>query len=260
MTAPSLRGRQIGVTRPAAQCGELAEQIRRRGGRALIDPLIVIVPISDSAEIRAAREGLDDFDIAFFVSPNAVECGLAAMAREGGWPDRLKVATVGEGSARALYRRGFDEVLAPRSGADTEAVLALPEFAPAALHGRKVVVFRGEGGRELFGDSVRERGAAVCHVACYRRRAPDGGGARLLSAAAAGALDALIMTSSEAASNLLALVGRDAIARLAEVVVFAPHERIAERCRQIGFCRIVTTAPGNDGLLAALDAHFASVG
>ncbi len=64
---------------------------------------------------------------------------------------------------------GFAEVIAPQDGFDSEAVIALPEFAADAVRGRKVLIFRGDGGRELLADTLRERGASVEYVTCYRR-------------------------------------------------------------------------------------------
>ena len=48
---------------------------------------------------------------------------------------------------------GFANVIAPQDGFDSEAVIALPEFAADAVRGRKVLIFRGDGGRELLADT-----------------------------------------------------------------------------------------------------------
>lgn len=258
--AGTLAGRLIAVTRPAAQAVALAEAIRARGGEVLIQPLIRIVPVGDSPELSALRDRLDDFDLAFFVSPNAVEHGLAAILAHRPWPRRLTVATVGEGSRRQLAAHGFPAAIAPSDGADSEAVLRLPEFAPDALAGRRLVIFRGDGGRELLADTVRARGAEVLSVTCYRRLPPEGDGAALLAAAGAGRLDALTLTSSEALTNLVTLIGAAGVDRLAAVPVFAPHARIAQRAREAGFANVTVTSAGDSGLLAALDAHFGRLG
>lgn len=260
MPAGTLKGRHIAVTRPPAQCAALVEAIRERGGDTLVLPLILIEPLLDTTEIRAVSARLDDYDMAFFVSPNAVIHGLAAMRRLRAWPAHLTVATVGEGSRRVLEQSGFDRVVAPEAGSDSEAVLALPEFAAPGVTGKKVVIFRGNGGRDLLGDTLRARGAEVSYVSCYRRKSPSGGVDVLVDAFKAGALDALTLTSSEAADNLARLLGPEHLASLAEVPVFVPHERIARRCEGLGFRQVIRTAPGDQGLLAALGAHFGSLG
>ncbi len=260
MSRPALSGRCIAVTRPAAQCASLAAAIERRGGEALVVPLIEIVPIADSDEIRAVRSKLGDFQLAFFVSPNAVVHGLAALGGKADWPAGLAVAGVGAGTRRALEAQGFGHVVVPTEGADSEAVLALPEFSAAALAGRRLLIVRGDGGRDLLGAEAARRGAEVSYLACYRRRPPRQGVGALLEAARNGRLDALTVTSSEALDNLERLIGAAGIAALAALPLFAPHPRIAERAGHLGFTTIATTAAGDDGMLAGLDAHFGSLG
>lgn len=255
-----LQGRLIAVTRPEAQCASLAGAIRARGGEALVFPLILIEPIEDSTALRAARDSLRDFDLAFFVSPNAIELGVAALGGREGWPPGLAVATVGAGSRRALEAQGFERVIAPREGADSEAVLALPEFSAAALGGKRLLIVRGDGGRDLLGQEAGRRGATVSYLSCYRRRAPAGGAESLVQSARSGRLSALTATSSEALANLAALAGAEGLAALSRVPVFVPHPRIAQRAQALGFVHVIETGAGDSGLLAGLDAHFGTVG
>ena len=254
--AQSLAGRRIVVTRPAEQADALCEEIARRAGTPIRFPVMAIEPLDDPAALRELAARLDGFDYAFFVSPNAVRHALKLLLAERGWPARVAVSTVGKGSERALAEHGFDKVIAPQTGFDSESVLALPAFAPEAIRGRRVVVFRGDGGRELFGDTLRERGAEVEYVTCYRRSLPQAAPRVLLDLAARAELDALSLTSSEGVRNLVALLGGDVPPELAGVPVFAPHPRIVEQARLAGFTRVIETAPGDAGLLDALEAHF----
>lgn len=244
------------VTRPQGQAASLCAAIAAAGGEALCFPVLAIGPLDDDAALRDAVDRLDRFDLAFFVSPNAVEYGLAAVRARRAWPARVAVATVGKGSARALAQAGFRHVIAPASGFDSEAVLALPEFAADAVRGRRVVVFRGDGGRELLAEALRARGAEVEHVACYRRFLPDLDAAALLGPAARGEVHALLLTSSEGVRNLATLVGEAGMAVLRALPVFASHPRIAAQARACGFEKVVETAAGDDGLLHALVRHF----
>lgn len=255
-----LTGRTIAITRPAGQAASLARAIEQAGGRALVFPVIEIAPVADTAELAAACAELERFHLAFFVSPNAVEQALAYIRPRRSWPAGLAVATVGQGSEAALARAGFGRVIAPAAGFDSEAVLALPEFQAAAVAGREVVIFRGDGGRDLLGDSLAERGARVRYVTCYRRRIPDADPAPLLAAARAGGLDGLVLTSSEGVANLVAMVGPDGLADLAAVPAFVPHPRIAEAARRAGFHRVVLTGPGDGGVMAALEAELGCAG
>jgi len=255
-----LAGRCVAVTRPIAQAASLVRAIEAAGGRALLFPVIEIAPVDDPTDLAAVTAGLDRFHLAFFVSPNAVEQALAYILPRRAWPAALTVATVGKGSEAALARAGFTEVVAPGAGFDSEAVLALPAFQPEAVAGRAVVIFRGDGGRELLGETLAKRGARVRHVTCYRRRLPAKDPSPLLEAAAGGGLDALVLTSSEGVGNLLALVGEPGRVLLAGVPVFVPHPRIAAAAREAGFERVVLTGPGDAGVLGALETHLGCAG
>ncbi|MDR2092946.1 MAG: uroporphyrinogen-III synthase [Azoarcus sp.] len=252
----ALAGRTIVVTRPSAQAGALCRAIEGESGRAFRFPLLEILPPSDPGVFAALAARLDDFDLAFFVSANAVAHGLDGLLAQRAWPPGLRVATVGQGSARALRSRGFGEVIAPESGFDSEAVLALPAFAPEAVRGRAVLILRGEGGRELLGETLAARGARVEYLACYRRCCPEVDPAPLLALVERGEVDALLLTSGEGTDNLARLVGAAGLARLAALPVFVPHPRIVARCRDHGFTQIMRTEGGDDVLLRTLAAFF----
>lgn len=251
-----LRGRTIVVTRPAAQADALAAAIEAAGGTALRFPLLAIAPVADTAPIEAVAARLDDFDFACFVSPNAVEHALAVVLRARGWPAALRAVTVGVSSEKALARHGIANVIAPRERFDSEALLALPELAPARVDGRRVVIFRGDGGRELLGDTLVARGATVEYVTCYHRMRPPLDAALLVGRARAGTLDAITLTSSEGLENLVEMLGADAAAVLGGTTLFVPHARIAERARALGAPNVVLTGAADAGLMAGLASHF----
>ncbi len=255
-----LTGRLIAVTRPAAQAESLCAGIRRAGGVPLRFPVLAIGPTEDSAQLDAAIAGLDGFDLAFFVSPNAVQYTLRAVLARRAWPAKVAVATVGKGSERTLAEFGFTHVIAPAEGFDSEAVLALPEFSADAVRGRRVVIFRGDGGRDLLGETLTARGAQVVYVTTYRRFVPAADPKPVLDPARAGTLDALLLTSSEGARNLAAMVGEEGMALLGQVPVFVPHTRIAAFAREAGFRVVIETGPGDEGLLQALSDRFGQCG
>ena len=99
------------------------------------------------------------------------------------------------------------------------------------------------GSRELLADTLRERGAQVDCVSCYQRRGPSGGFGPLLALWAAGQLDALTLSSSEALRFLLAGLDASARSRLAATPVFVPHARIAESARPRALCEAGARLP-----------------
>jgi uroporphyrinogen-III synthase len=251
-----LAGRGIVVTRPAQQAQPLAALIRRAGGRALLFPVIEIVEVADLQPVRALVSRLDQFDLAIFISPNAVERGMKLIAANA-LPPRLRIAAIGGGSVKALARFGVREVIAPQQRYDSEALLELPALEQVA--GRRIVIFRGEGGREELGATLTARGAQVEYAECYRRRRPQADIAPLLQAWGRGEIEAVVVTSSEAVRNLFDMLGTAGQAWLQKTALFAPHPRIAETARGLGVQETVTTAPGEEGILAGLADHFRSL-
>lgn len=258
MNAPPLAGRGIVVTRPREQAQALARAIEAAGGRPLVFPTIEIAPPSDLGPAFASIDALESFDLAIFVSPNAVRRGLALIAqrrgRDYGWPARVKVAAVASGTRRALEERGFRAVIAPDSGHDSEALLAVPELA--AVSGRRVAILRGEGGRALLGDMLAQRGAQVSHAACYRRERPALDPAPLLADWGRGAVQAVTASSSEGLDNLFALLGAEAAGALRETPLFVPHARIAGHARELGVREVLIAGPGDAEMLERLMAYF----
>jgi len=257
MNPAVLSGRRVLVTRPAGQAEGLADRIRAAGGEPVLFPTLDILPAGDAVQLNALIADLDAYDLAIFISSNAVSMGLALVRSRRSWPARLRVAAVGPGSARALKQAGIGEVLLPKVGFDSEGLLALPELN--RVSGQRVLIFRGAGGRELLGETLRARGARIEYVECYRRARPKTDAAPLSALCARGELDAVTVSSSEGVRNLWDMLGADARERLGAIPLFAPHERIAATARELGARRVVLTAAGDDGLIDGLTAFFARV-
>lgn len=246
----TLAGLNIVVTRPRAQAVPLAHAIEQAGGKALLFPLLEIEPATTSRALRELVAHLDEFDLAIFISPNAVRYGMQAIRAAGALPAKLKLACVGQGSAKVLRELGVQDVIAPQHGADSEALLALPMLQKVA--GWRVVIFRGDNGRELLADALTARGAKVEYAACYQRVKAPLDVAALLTAEP----DALTVTSSEALTHMWEQGDAAARKRLAALPLFVPHERIAQAARTMGFDKVMVTQSGEDGMVAALIASL----
>jgi uroporphyrinogen-III synthase len=250
-----LAGRTIVVTRPLAQAAPLAEAIAAAGGTPLIFPLLEISPPSDPQPLIDAVSRLADYALAVFISPNAVDYALPAILARAPWPTGLIPAAVGQGTVKALAAHGVSGCVAPSERFDSETLLSLPELATEQIKGKCVAIFRGDGGRELLAETLRERGAKVDCIACYRRAGPSTGAAPLLAAWRAGRLDALTVWSSEGLRYLLDLLDTEGRAFLQKTPVFVPHARIAENARDFGLSNILLTAAADAGILAGLAAY-----
>ena len=249
-----LAGKGIVVTRPARQAQALAQLIEAAGGRPVLFPAIEIREVDDPRPFLDLVDRLDAFDLAIFISPNAVNRAIQPILERRALPSRLKVAAIGGASVRALAGYGVSGVIAPRERYDSEALLDLPELAQPA--GMRVVIFRGQGGRELLGETLSARGAKVEYGECYRRGRPDLDPVPLLAAWARDELHAVTVTSSDGLRNLLEMVGGPGRVHLLRTPLFAPHPRIAETARGLGVEKVIVTGPGDEGLLAGLTAYF----
>lgn len=252
--ADELAGRHVVVTRPAGQAAHLAEALINLGARPVLFPVLTIFDIDDPRPLQEAALKLDDVDWAAFVSPNAVEKALGAILALRPWPSGLRAATVGKSSEQALAKHGITDVVAPQERFDSEALLELPELQQMA--GKRVMIFRGDGGRELLGDTLKQRGATVEYVSCYRRGRPALDPAPLLKLWSEGRLDAVTVTSSEGLRNLVDMVGKLGQTWLKKTPLFVPHQRIAGLARAIGCREVMLTGPGDDGLVAGLLEYF----
>jgi uroporphyrinogen III methyltransferase / synthase len=267
------------ITRPAGQSESLAAQLAARGIRTLEFPLIAIEPVRDDAPLRAALAALERYALVVFVSPNAVDRAFAAYASNSSiWPHALPVAVVGPASVAALARHGVapqtHRVISPAGVADEEPArfdseslyTALEaQFGADGLAGKRVLIVRGDGGREWLADRLREAGAEVEAVAAYRRVVPEPPitAWTQVHALLAGAPHAWLVTSSEGVRNLAELAREHLtageIAELHHAPIVAPHPRIAETARAMGFDRITVSGAGDERIVETLAGLASSV-
>ena len=244
--AGPLAGLGILITRPARQAGGFAQKVAVLGGMPVIFPAIVILPPSAAAPLARAHAALTEYDFAIFISANAVEYGAPDP---GKWPALLVAFAPGPGTAEALAAVGIGGARVPATTFDSEGLLALPELS--GVHGKRVLIFRGDGGREHLGETLRTRGAVVDYVACYRRAKPESGVAGLAEAFREGRIHAVTITSSEGLDNLWALADDAMRTRWQASPTFVPHPRIAAHARDLGLA-VIETAGGDAGLIAGL--------
>ncbi|HHJ13439.1 MAG TPA: uroporphyrinogen-III synthase [Gammaproteobacteria bacterium] len=256
MTVP-LAGCSVLVTRPAHQAGALAAAIEAGGGRALRFPVLEIRGPSDPGVIPALAERLDTLDLVVFVSVNAIERGLPPLLACRDWPAHLPIAVIGRRSAEALEAFGLHARLCPPERFDSEGLLALEALQD--MRGRRVVILRGDSGREYLADSLRARGADVEYVECYRRVLPQADPAPVLAALEAGDIDIVQCNSVESLQNLDTLLGEKGRAALRRTPLLVVSERMQPVARDMGFAApLVLAANATDAaVLAALAEWWA---
>lgn len=245
-----LAGRGIVITRPREAAERLAHRIVAAGGRSFVFPALEIVPLPETPHLAGLIDRLESFELAVFISANAVEHGCAAVLKRRAWPARTRCAAVGAATRGALQARGFREVIAPSEQFDSDALLALPELQRVA--GMRIVIFRGEGGRERLAEVLRERGATVEYAVSYRRLQPAADPEPLLRNWRHGSIHAVSAMSAESLNNFYAMLTDEGRALLYSTAIFVPHVRIAERASELGIKEVHVTGPSDDALIEKL--------
>ena len=238
------------VTRPAHQADRLMSLIEAAGGHSFLFPSVEIQPVVSDA-LHQIVSNLEQFDLAIFISANAVTFGFEAIAAQHAeLPVGVKLAAVGRATADALAAHGRPADIVPAEDFRSESLLAHP-----ALHtipDQRIVIFRGEGGRELLGDSLTARGASVSYADCYRRARPKADPTAIEQRWAAGEIDVVTATSAEGIQNLNQMLSADGKALLRAATIVVISRRIAQACQQLGLGgEIVIAQEASDGAIVA---------
>lgn len=241
-----LAGKRILVTRPAEQATKLAALIQQAGGEPVVFPAIEIVEPTNTQALAARIGALHQFDFAIFISPTAIS---RAFLHITDWPPELHAAAIGQGSANTLRQTGIPHVIVPAHGSDSEALLALPTMQQVS--GKRIIIFRGEGGRELLANTLRQRGAQVEYAECYRRVKPQTDITPLLQQH----FDAVVITSREGLQNLHDMLGTG-WSILQSLPFFMPHPRIASAANLLEIQQAIVTTGGDVGCVEAISQYF----
>jgi len=243
------------VTRPAAQSARLCTLLEAAGYEAIRLPAIEILDPVNLYELEAATDELDSYDLAVFVSVNAVQKGVEFVLDRREWPEQTGIATVGARSAEALLPYGLSTDFVPPHEFNSEALMALDEMQD--MSGQRVVVFRGNGGREYLRDTLVDRGAEVDYVEAYRRACPVVDTAAMLELLQPGYLDYVTVTSNETLQNLFDMAGAAGQLLLCEVPLVVVSQRQALLARQLGFKQepLLAARASDAAIVAALKGN-----
>jgi uroporphyrinogen-III synthase len=246
-----LKGIGVLVTRPEHQAHHLCQLIEAEGGAAVRYPALVIKPRTDRAAVRAAIGPLDRFDLVVYVSANAVRFGADILA------DRQEVplAAIGQATAAALNAAGRRVSLMPEEGADSESLLAMPQLQD--MRGRRVLIVRGSGGRELLQEAMTARGAQVHYAEVYTREAAYPSMERKAEVEALwrqGGIAVYSATSVELLEALVGIVTPRCRELMHSTALVTGSQRVAEAAGRLGLGSplILADSPEDAALVGAL--------
>jgi uroporphyrinogen-III synthase len=232
----SLSGVRILVTRPKDQQQELIDLISAAGGEAISFPTLEIGPTSDRDSLKHRLHELQRFDIAIFVSPNAARYVFEALREESlTLPESLLLACVGKGCSKTVQDNGYKVQAIPVDGIGSEGLLQ--HRIMQDVSGKHIIIFRGNGGRELLAQALTERGARVEYAECYERGLPDTDSAPLIQDWKKKAVHLVTITSTQALKNLWQMLGDDAVSLIPATPMIVISERIAQTAIDMGCSR-----------------------
>ena len=244
-----MTGWRVLLTRPAEESRALAAALSDAGIFSSSLPLLEIEPLPVTPEQQAVMRGLERYCAVIVVSKPAARLGLQLLDKRA---PHLPWFTVGAATAQVLADHGLD-VHYPPSGDNSEALLELPALRDAiARPGARVLILRGEGGRELLAERLRGRGASVDYLELYRRFLPTYDAGVLTQRIQLERLNGLVVSSGQGFLHLRALAGAD-WPQVAQLPLFVPSPRVYEMARAAGAEKVVDCRGANaTALLVAL--------
>lgn len=227
------------VTRPASQAEEICPSLEALGCDVIRQPLLVIEAVAETPALKSQFMNIDLYDVVIVISRNAAEMGLMQLDQYWPqWPVEIDWVAIGPVTAEVLSAQGLT-VSMPAKQFDSEGALRLRELTDVA--GKKVLIWRGVGGRETLASTLTERGATVTYAELYQRLVPEYDEQQWQQALVSNPL--LLVSSGQ---------GLDVIAaqqpKISESVrgIIAPSLRVAELAKSLGFSKIQIAASAQD--------------
>lgn len=248
------------VTRPEGQAGPLCARLRELGWSPVHVPLISLEPLRPlPASQRQLVLDLDRYQHVIFISANAVRFGMEVIADY--WPQLplgIQWYAVGDSTASALAEWGIDAAT-PGREMTSEGLLKLPGLLEP--RDERVLLIKGEGGRDVLATTLARRGARVDALRCYRRGPADLTPEKLFSTLDEHAIHVVMISSGEGLANLLALPGVAESSSLGGMAWVLPSQRVAEAALQAGLEQCVVAENASDAaMLEALEHWYATCG
>jgi len=238
-------GRKILVTRPVRQSENLCYLIEQQGWQAIRFPVIEIQAKELSLQDKHHVQHIEQYQYLFFVSANAVNFALPLFNGKIQGLKQISSVAVGKATYRALLNNGIRHVLVPEQGFNSEAILAMPELQN--LTGQSCLIIRGDGGREILANTLRERGAEVDYLEVYRRVLPCHDTRVVEMDLLNKSLTAIVIYSGDALHNLVKMLAKQEIKKnLLNVTLVVISERVQTLAKEIGFKKIIVADQASD--------------
>jgi uroporphyrinogen-III synthase len=269
-----MSNKTIVITRPSGQARQLSDALQeslRNSGftpqsipKIISLPLLTIAPKGDDFLVEQITAALKSADLVIFVSPNAIECTMRLLERS--WQELsskpVPIGVMGGSSMASLKYHGIgleskpSKVILPQNNTqwDSEGLWTELQNLHWNWPTKKVIIFKGEGGRDWLADTLKNAGAQVKAFSVYARVPLDMNSSTWSE-----------IHEMEFAKSLWLLTSSEAVRYLGQAKLpldlasaICPHHNIAEAAKQIGFGEVFTCEPGDEALIAASQAWLST--
>lgn len=240
------------VIRPDEQAHELCQQL---GDLHIPAFPLSLVTLIEGSELSALKQALSTSDILIAVSQHAVSHAAHYLHHhQGYWPSSLAYIAIGQKTAQLLSKYTQQTIHCPTIH-DSEHLLELDPLQD--IHGLSVLILRGNGGRELIADTLRQRGAAVRNLETYQRCYTAFDVDIAIENWRQRQLSQIVVSSGEQLSYFFSQLSPAQQNWIKEKQLFVPSQRVAQLAQELGFHRIYTVGSAmNCDFSAAIKAMY----
>lgn len=241
------------VTRPAHQNEPLNKLLQQANYDVISFPTIAINAAAPTPFLRGLRKNIALYDIALFVSRNAVDYAFSYLTTDA-LPESIQLGVIGKGTWYALTSKGVESHIIPAESYNSEGLLASESLQQVT--GKRIIIFRGQQGRNLLGDTLLERGASVEYCEVYRRELPGYPNNYFTQLSKDGLPDLAIFTSAEGLNNCFQLLNDHQAQGLRGIPWLLISERMRETARNLrhNAAIIIADSASDEGILSAIQA------
>jgi uroporphyrinogen III methyltransferase/synthase len=229
-----LFGRRIVITRPRAQAAEFAEQLEAFGAEVVPFPTIEMAPPPSLAAVDDAMRRAAEFDWVVFTSANGVRVFFERLQALGGdvrdW-HHARFAAIGPQTAKALQQYYVRVDIVPE---EFRAEAVVDALVQAGVAGKRILLPRAVGARDVLPVQLRQHGALMEEVATYTTALPSDTAGELRGLLLSGGADLVTFTSSSTVDNFVAVFKGEVERVLAHAAVGCIGPITADTARSYG--------------------------
>ena len=159
-------------SRPQGTNVQLSDDLKNSEIKLLSFPLTEIHPLNNYQIFDGVIKNIKTYQHIIFISTNAVHFFLERVKKLSlQIPKNLIFSSIGPTTKLLLQKKLSVDVHSPIKTFDSEHLLK--EKIYNNVEGQKILIIRGEGGRETLKNALEEKGAIVNYGECYVRKYVD---------------------------------------------------------------------------------------